>query len=219
VRISARKTAVAIGAGLIGVAVIVVQVATPGAKPTTVDAATAGCEPATVEPSAAANDKATSHQKAAVSRRLDERYTRYSATNRTGQLEHGFLGVVPDAPAHLSVYVDPQLVDRAELGDDLTRAAAAARAQDRTGAAALSIDVLPSCFTAAEILEAQNVIEARDFSPRAQQVPIQWHLEPRDSRFHVELRFEDRDVADDLVRRLGDRVLIGHDVPVSSPAA
>lgn len=126
----------------------------------------------------------------------------------SASLESGLIGATVDHhQQEYVVVVDPARVDSAVVAAALSSAATRALSLSAS-AAPVSVEVRLGCFSASELLEADQVISARTWHPRAKLVTFGSRLSADDSRFHVAFWEKDRDVADGLKSALGDRVVI-----------
>jgi hypothetical protein len=120
-------------------------------------------------------------------------------------LSRGLIGVTADHYAQeLVVVVDPALVDREGLEQQLGSAVQGAPLRVRTQAA---------CHSAKELLAARDVIEARAWHPRVTEATYAYDLDAKTSRFGFVFAEQDRDVAYALQAVLGDKVTIEFDAP------
>lgn len=122
------------------------------------------------------------------------------------QLRRGLIGVAVDySKSEFVAVVDPSRVDRNQLSASIASASAADRARSpqapgvasRTGAA---------CNSAADLLEAVEVLRSDDWHPRAKLALSGFELNAADSTFHVYI--DEPEAAEELKKRLGKLVTI-----------
>lgn len=127
---------------------------------------------------------------------------------RNSRLERGLIGQANDHHGRrVVVVVDPTRVDVDMLQAKLDRSVQRAQ-QVNPKAKPLNVKVREGCFSAAQLLEAESVLRERAWHPKADKIPYVVGLRGDDSRFHILLRNEDRDVAKALKAELGDRMVI-----------
>lgn len=153
-------------------------------------------------------NRAAERAKIGAGRALEKRFGNYSATNRTGQLERGYIGTVVDEDSRIVVVVDPRRVDPKTVAAEANAAVKAARETPQAEVAPLEVRTQAGCFSAAELLEALQVLTERSYHPRAKETGVLYYLDAHDSRFKVTFNAEDGDVAKALEERLGDRVRV-----------
>jgi hypothetical protein len=126
-------------------------------------------------------------------------------------LRGGIIGrTVDHRTQEIVVVIDPARHDRIALQRDLSRVADGARGAT-TGP---KVRVQAGCSSSADLLDASRILTARDWHPLAAHVAYMSHLDPADSRFHVDVDKAYPEVAEALRGRLGDRA----DVTLGSPS-
>jgi len=152
-----------------------------------------------------AND-ASQRAMRAIEATLGTRFGENTKTATEQQLAHGLIGVATDHHAQqVVVVVDPDLVDSKQLQADL---AGVAEHQRSPGSDLLGVRVQAGCHRAAELLEASKTIHGRDWHRGASKASYSVFLNARTSTYEFTFATGDRDVAEALKAKLGDRVTI-----------
>lgn len=155
---------------------------------------------------------------------LKERFGEGSEqTGPRERLERGLIGVANDHHAQQIVVVtDPaaEEIDEAALEDELQRLTSDHQ-QSHPDTEALDVRVQEGCHPAADLIEAYNVLRARDWHPQADELRGATSLSSYDSTYHVDLPTNAREVGEALQAKLGPVVTINYtdDLPQQAPEA
>jgi hypothetical protein len=123
--------------------------------------------------------------------------------DRVATLRRGLIGAALDHHAQqFVVVIDPGFADRGRLQEALERAAT------RGGKSKSFVRVMVGCNSAERLRDAESVIAARAWHPRAAEAPFGYGLDAHTSTYVATFNPEDSDVADALKARLGDLVTI-----------
>lgn len=143
----------------------------------------------------------------AIGQALDERFGEEGAPG-ANPLAAGLVGVVTDDYAReFVVVVDPSLVNMGELESELRSVA------DGAGASQLDVRVGAACRSAADLVAAEAVVEARQWHPGAMSATFGYFVDARTSTVNVTFGPDDQAVADALQAALGDAVTIESGTP------
>jgi hypothetical protein len=152
---------------------------------------------------------------ATITTTLEATFGKATKTNHGRQLARGLVGqVLDDEPRSAVVVVDPAMVDRQALQRRLDAAAHDVQQEADRPAPALRVRVRPACHSARELVEADQVITARDWHPQAREVTFVSYLDASTSAFHVTFWRKDAAVAEALKDTLGDRVAVDFGSPM-----
>jgi hypothetical protein len=122
-----------------------------------------------------------------------------------GPLSRGYVGTaIDDDTQSLVIVVDPKLVNMHDLSTKLRAAAGTDGVAVRVEAARVGVPTL---------IEAGEVIAARDWHPNASRVAMAFWLDPATCRYNVTFGKGSEDVAAALQTRLGDLVRIRWGAP------
>lgn len=138
-----------------------------------------------------------------------------------GRLERGLIGIANDHLARQVVVItDPGAdIDETELEDELHRLTGSYQ-QSHPGTRKLGVRVQEGCHRAADLIEAYEVLRARDWHPRADETPGTSGLSSYDSTYHVSLPTDAREVGEALQARLGPVITLTYtdDWPTTASA-
>jgi hypothetical protein len=206
-------------------AAVLLSVAWVGVQPASLAAVAAGGEACTVPkyqpPAAASADRlghypyqdwlanpAAQEAVAAVNSRLSAQFGPPGADGESDPLRAGLIGVVPDYyNQEFVVVADPSLVDGGNLEQEL-QAAADDSGTDANQDSPLKVRVAASCNSSSDLLQAQDAIGKRDWSPQAPEASYAFELDAATSTFSFTFDEKDREVADALKTKLQDLVTI-----------
>lgn len=106
--------------------------------------------------------------------------------DRFEKLKNGYIGTVRDnRTQEFVIIVDPKRAHPATVEAEVAQAALAERARAPQSLPAVRVRARAGCFAATELIEAQQVIEAREWHPRAKNVFFGGSLNAYDSAFHL----------------------------------
>lgn len=144
-----------------------------------------------------------------VRARLVARFGENTKEQPFRQLAAGLIGTTVDHTTQQVVVVTDPAVASGGLQSELRGVSAAASRAD-LGTPQLGVRVQAGCHSAAALTDAAGVITGRSWHGRAAQATYGGYLDPDTATFAFTFDPADRDVAEALTARLGDRVRISY---------